>query len=347
MMENKKKISLFKKIIIILIVIFVLMMGTILFLLYGPFSGFRNWLITTAMTTLNHQYLATWFYSEKTIEKVLENNKVIEVNENTDTSKISVGEINFDIPDYASKYEKEILTKDPNNDKYKLINIKGKGYKGYLVVIYDPSKIRVMTSKYIGTRGQFVVDMAKSQKALVAINGGGFVDPNYSSNGGVPQGVVIQNGKIISSRSYYKSGGIIGFDKNNKLVLGKLTANQALKKGIRDAVTFGPFLIVNGKSSFVKGNGGWGTAPRTAIGQRADGIVLFLVIDGRTLKYPGADMGDLVEIMENYGAINAANLDGGTSCSLVVNNKLINDPIDSSGNHETRPVATAWGLFSD
>ncbi len=344
-MESKKKMSLWKKILIVFIVLFLLGGGTGLFLLYGPYAGFRNWLITSAMTTLSHQYLATWFYSDETIKEVLENNKVIEVNEDTDATKVSVNAIDFTVESYTNEYDKEILTKDKGNDDYKVINISGKGYKGYLVAIYDPSKIKVMTSKYLGSTGQYLVKMAKEQGATVAINGGGFYDPNYSSNGGIPQGTVIQNGKIVSTRSYNKSGGIIGFDKNNKLILGKMTGKEALAKGIKEAVTFGPFLIVNGKASFVKGNGGWGTAPRTAIGQRADGIVLFLVIDGRTVKYPGADMGDLVEVMQNYGAINAANLDGGTSSALVINNKLINDPIDSTGNHETRPIATGFGLF--
>ena len=63
--------------------------------------------------------------------------------------------------------------------------------------------------------------------------------------------------------------------------------------GIRDAVEFGPFLIINGKSSFVRGNGGLGIAPRTAIGQRKDGIALFLVINGRLANSIGADMEDL------------------------------------------------------
>ena len=111
---------------------------------------------------------------------------------------------------------------------------------------------------------------------------------------------------------------------------------------IRDGVTFGPFLIVNGKASKVLGNGGWGTAPRTAIGQRKDGIVLFLVIDGRTVSKPGADMNDLIEIMQNYGAYNAANLDGGTSSAMVVNGEIINDPIDSSVAHRTRFISTGF-----
>ena len=126
-----------------------------------------------------------------------------------------------------------------------------------------------------------------------------------------------------------------------------MTVTEAKEMKIRDAVTFGPFLIVNGKSSEVLGNGGWGTAPRTAIGQRKDGIVLFLVVDGRTASKPGADMDDLIKIMENYGAYNAANLDGGTSSVLVVNNTIVNDPIDSTGAHKTRPISTGFIVTKD
>ena len=186
------------------------------------------------------------------------------------------------------------------------------------------------------------MNMAEENDAVVAINGGGFYDPNYNSSGGIPQGIVIKDGKVVTNRTYTKTGGIIGFTNDNKLVLGKMTASEALAMGVRDAVTFGPFLIVNGTPSFIKGNGGWGTAPRTAIGQRKDGIVLFLVIDGRTITRPGADMVDLTEIMTNYGAYNAANLDGGTSCGLVVEGELINDPINSDGQHMTRPIATGF-----
>ena len=89
-------------------------------------------------------------------------------------------------------------------------------------------------------------------------------------------------------------------------------------------------MIVNGTPSKVLGNGGWGDAPRTVIGQRQDGIVLLLVLDGRRAGKMGADMDDLIEIMQRYGAYNAANLDGGTSSVLVVDNTIVNDPIDSS-----------------
>lgn len=330
-----------KRLLTIILILFIVGGSSGLFLLYGPWHGFRDWLITTAMTTLNHQWLATMFYSDETIAEVLGNNTVIESGEDTNTDEVEIVS-NLNTTQYANEYEKAILQKDAGNDLYKVIKISGKGYTGHLVAVYDPSKISVCTTKYLGTKGQYIVDMAKENNAVVAINGGGFVDPNYNSLGGVPQGTVIKNGKIVSNRTFKKTGGIIGFTKDNKLILARMTANEAIKNGVRDAVSFGPFLIVNGKASFIKGNGGWGEAPRTAIGQRKDGIVLFLVIDGRMVGRPGADMVDLTEIMQKYGAYNAANLDGGTSCGLVVNGQLINDPVNGNGKHKTRMIATGF-----
>ena len=186
--------------------------------------------------------------------------------------------------------------------------------------------------------------MADDNDALIAINGGGFIDPNYNSNGANPLGITFADGRLITSNVYNGAGGLIGFTQENKLVLGKMSVQEAKNMNVRDAVTFGPFLIVNGKASEVLGNGGWGTAPRTAIGQRKDGIVLFLVIDGRTVKKPGADMNDLIEIMQRYGAYNAANLDGGTSSVMYVDGKIINDPVDSTGAHKTRFISTGFIL---
>ena len=85
--KSNKKVN---KIVIILISLIVICFSSSLFLLYGPYSGFRNWLITTAMTTMNHQYLATFFYSDETIKKVLDANKVIESDDKTDTFLINV-----------------------------------------------------------------------------------------------------------------------------------------------------------------------------------------------------------------------------------------------------------------
>ena len=308
-----------------------------------PFFSFcRNisFFVTSAMTTMNHRYLATWFYSDKEIEKILSQNVVIESDEITDTSSISFKKYTTSI--YRNEYEKEILTKDVGNDLYKVVSVKGAGYQGFLVAIYDPSRIQIATTKYLNVRGESILSVAERENAVIAMNAGGFYDPDWNSNGAIPHGTVISKGVVVSDyKDAGMSGGFIGFDKENKLVLGRMSKEQALSKGLRDAIEFGPYLIVNGKRSFVKGNGGWGIAPRTAIGQRQDGIVLFLVINGRIPSSIGADMIDLCDIMENYGAYNAANLDGGSSSELVIKNQIINTPV-AGGKNGLRDMSTFW-----
>ena len=340
--EKKKKKNV-KKVLLVLVILAIIGVSTGGFLLYGPYSGFRDWLITTAMTTMTHQYFATWFYDDETIKASLAKNKVEEVNEITNTNTIVINNT-VEETVYENEYERAVLEKDHNNDDYKIIEISGKGYSGYLAVIYDPSRIKTVYTKKLGTSGQYLKQMAKDNYALIAINGGGFEDPNFNSNGADPLGITFSGGKLITSKTWRGTGGLIGFTEDNKLVLGKMTVKQAQEMKVRDGVTFGPFLIINGKKSTILGNGGWGTAPRTAIGQRKDGIVLFLVIDGRTVTKPGANMNDLIEIMENYGAYNAANLDGGTSSAMVVNGEIINDPVDSTGAHRTRFISTGFIL---
>jgi len=315
-------------------------------LLYGPWPNFREWLITNAMTTMTHQYYATYFFDEDVINDVLNRNKIIEVDEDTDTNLVNV--VDNKTTEYANEYERQILERDEKNNDYKIIEISEKKFDGYLVAVYDPGRIQAVCTKNLGKSGQYLTKMAEDHDALIAINGGGFDDPNFNSTGGSPLGVTICNWEYMSRSSYDGSGGMIGFTRANKMILtSKVSVNEAKEKDIRDAVTFGPFLIVNGKASSVVGNGGWGTAPRTAIAQRTDGIVLFLIVDGRTASKPGADMDDLIKILQRYGAYNAANLDGGTSSVLVVNNTIVNDPIDSTGAHKTRPIATGFILTKD
>ena len=341
---------------IITIILSIILIGTIIlgFLLYGPFGGFREYLITVGMTSMTHQWIPKLFFSDATIEQVMANNRVDEIKEDTNTWVIKK-DTNMQFKQYANEYEKQILA--PNLDKnqyniykdekdYRIINIKGKGYTGFLAVIYDASKIRTLVTSKIGVTGQYLTTMAKNNNAKLAINGGKFYDPSYSSNGATPRGVTYVNGKCVTSYKYTSTGGIIGFNKDDVLVLSPTcTKANAERLNIRDCVTCGPFLIVNGKASTVIGNGGWGVAPRTAIGQRKDGVVLWLVLDGRAIGRQGADMDDLIEIMQRYGAVNAANLDGGTSSVMAVNGELINDPIDSTGAHKTRFIATGFGLI--
>lgn len=331
-----------------LAVFYVIGAYSVIGILYYPGTKFKDWLITTAMTTMDHQYLATWFYDVHDVNSVLANNVVIESGEDTNPDLINFSKPEFDQVTFKNKFEKEILTKDEGNDLYKIIDIDYGRFKGKMAVIYDPSKVKLGVSKGTANQlensyGQFITEIASRYNAVIATNAGGFYDPDWNSSGGVPHGVVISNGKLIADNSKATgSGGIIGFNKDNKLILARMTARQALAQGIRDAVDFGPFLIVNGKSSFVNGNGGWGDAPRTAIGQRADGIVLLLVIDGRQVGSIGADMGDLTKVMQDYGAINAANLDGGTSTAMSLNGQIISNPRNGNFQAKTRPVPNAW-----
>lgn len=336
--EKKKKIKPFLKVLIVIDIIAVICF----FLFYGPFTYVKNFLVTTAMTTQSHKYLARIFYSEKTINKVLSSNYVSGFDESTDASKVTVGDFSTN---YSSVYEKQILEHD-KDDVYKLIEFKYEGYDVYLTAIYDPSRVKVGTTAHLGSTGQYLVDISKRYNAKVAINAGGFSDPGGYGNGGVPVGVVIEDGKIVWNGND-GIGGIAGFNKDNVLVLMNGTAQDAINQGIRDAVQFGPFLIVNGKSAQISGNGGWGINPRTVLAQRQDGIVLFLVVDGNGQnKYNwsgrgGIDMNGLIEILERYNAYNAVNMDGGASTTLVVEGKLHNSPCGYGATGERR-LPNGW-----
>lgn len=345
--KRAKRKGTFAKILLVVLILALIGIMSLLFLLYGPWSGFRDWLITTAMSSMRHQYLATWFYDDKTIQECLNKNKVVEVSGVTDENTIEI--VDYDKKEevvYANEYERQILEKDENNNDYKIIKIDGgNDYEGYMAVIYDPSRIEVATSSYIGRSGEYLTDISKKNNALVAINGGGFIDENNKGSGATPLGITMSKGKLLSNSG--GTFGLIGFNNENKLLLGKITSTQAKQRGIRDCVSFGPYLILNGEKSQIYGNGGWGKAPRTAIGQRADGIVLFLVLDGNRTLGKGATIKDMIEIFERYGAINASNLDGGTSTSMTVKGKTVNNPTNLSGGSGTRPIPSAFILKAD
>lgn len=294
----------------------------ILFILYGPIPTFRNWWITTAMASGHHKWFANTLYSEKTIKNVLKNNIVIENNSDTNTSDITFAPKQN--TNYSSIYEKQILEHE-ENELYKLIRIKENDYSGYLVAVYDSSRISLASSTNSKYGGQTMMGISKDNDALVAINASGFSRKNGAL---IPTGTVIKDGKVLSvGNKNTHGGGLIGFTKDNVLMLTSGSAKEAIKKGMKDGVTFGPFLIVNGEESQVKGNGGYGVANRTAIAQRKDGIVLFLVIDGRGANGSnGITINGLIKLLKRYGAYNAANLDGGGSSTLVIDDELINKP---------------------
>lgn len=337
--DSPKKKSVISKLTIATIFID-LMIIIFLVVVYGPSSSFKNWFVTTALATGNHKYYANVLYSKDDIREVLKNNTVIETTGDTNTNEITFDDTIKDT--YSSIYEEQILKRDKGNDLYKVIEINEKDYSGYIVAIYDSTRISLYTSSKINYGAQPLTEMVKESGALVAINASGF---GYRGSSLLPTGTVIKDGKIFSIGSVNRhGGGLIGFNKNGVLMLTSSSAQTAIKNGMIDGMSFGPFLIVNGESAQVTGNGGWGYANRTAIAQRKDGIVLFLVVDGRGANGSnGISIADMIKLLEKYEAYNAANLDGGGSSTLVVDGKLINSPRGYGYTGERR-IPNSWML---
>lgn len=218
-------------------------------------------------------------------------------------------------------------------------DIQGPSFKGKVMLIKDPKRVKVAVTKEIGVTGERVSDFVKDMGAVAGINAGGFYDPNGKGNGAFPDGLTVHDGKVVHNNVGDKAVNIVGFNDQGKLILGNMTAAQIAEKNIREAVTFGPNLIVNGKA-MISGDGGWGIAPRTGIGQMSDGTVIFVVIDGRQPTWSiGATLRDLMNVFNNYHAVNAVNLDGGSSSELVYNGKIENKLWDIFGE---RYIPTAF-----
>ena len=106
---------------------------------------------------------------------------------------------------------------------------------------------------------------------------------------------------------------------------------------ITDAISSGPTLVRDGKPIFNAGEALTpvqlrGRDPRTAIGQRADGTIVMLAVDGRR---PGWSIGitnwDLAQTLVHYGCVTGFALDSGGSTTLAFDGKVLNRPSDSSG----------------
>ena len=318
------------------------------FVTYSPlFEDFQNTIISTAINTKTHDYIAYIFYSEDHVNKVVAMSNFTPIDEDVKLDDIVIDTKPRE--SYDNPYDEAVLTRDEGNEDYKYIKVNVGKYDAHLVVIYDPGKVHILTCSKFNTKNssgkESVLKMTKRLGAIVGINGGGFVDYGYGSD--IPIGYVIKDNQVIWSPTSKKEN-LIGFTNDNKLLLVNATGEEAVAMGMRDGLQFGPFLMVNGeRPKFSNSAGGYSRAARVAIAQRKDGIVLFLVTEGTHAA--GPNMKELIDTLELYGAYNAANLDGGTSTQLVINNKLINNPKNISGKTVTggRNVVTGWGLFLD
>ena len=210
-------------------------------------------------------------------------------------------------------------------DGVRIERISGSTFDAHIMIIRDPSKVYMATSTENFSKdipGLRITEAIEREGAIAAINAGAFYD-NGTSNpvvGSVPEGLVIAGGKVVWNRVEMgvPENGFVGFNKDNVLVVAhSMTANKAMELNIRDGCCFGPVLIMNGQvnEKVYNGNSGWN--PRTAIGQRADGAVIFVCIDGRQANSLGGTYRDVINIMQEYGAVNACNLDGGSSSVML------------------------------
>jgi len=305
--------------------IFIMASSGIILIRIGILPGIQRLLVTTSMTTLSHKYIAYIVAEPDTINRIMADNSVEETQEVSNSNLIEID------------WEEERINKHTQLEKAKPLitveEISGEGYKGYMMLISDPSRVFMAVPSSLGSYGQKIDKLIEDNNAIAGINAGGFADPEGKGNGGVPTGILIKDGKVLFRQEGLSEFHLIGFNKDNILVIGKYTMEEIEKLNIRDGVSFKPFLIINGNPVKIYGDGGWGIAPRTAIGQKDDGTVLFLVIDGRQPLYSiGATIKDIQEIMLRYGAVNAANLDGGSSTVMYNDGKIINKPCSSAGD---------------
>lgn len=213
-------------------------------------------------------------------------------------------------------------------DGIRIEEVSGDTYNAYVMIVRDPSRVYLATSSAqfsMSVPGTRITDQIEKEGAIAAVNAGAFFDNGTSSPavGSVPEGLVISDSKVVWNSGSAPEEGFVGFDQDNVLVVAdKMTAQEATDLGIRDGCCFGPVLIKNGgiKSDVYNTNSGYN--PRTAIGQRADGAVILLCIDGRQAGSLGGTYADIINIMVEYEAVNACNLDGGSSTVMLYRDTL-------------------------
>ncbi|MGM9601186.1 MAG: phosphodiester glycosidase family protein [Faecousia sp.] len=227
---------------------------------------------------------------------------------------------------------------DEDGDGIIVEEIAGQGFHGYMMVVLDPSRVILGSHpENFGARAYAVKDMVESFGGVAGVNAGGFEDAAGAGNGSMPNSIVVYKGEIYCEEKG-TGNGFAGFDRNYKLHVGQFSSQEIRRLDIQYGASFGPVLIKDGvvntegiKNGFLN--------PRTAIGQRSDGAVLLLVIEGRKSTSPGATFQDLADIFQNYGAINACNMDGGSSAMMWYDDHYLNSSASLIG---LRPIPTAF-----
>ena len=231
------------------------------------------------------------------------------------------------------------LPADEDGDGIIIVDVVKKGFRGTMIVVLDPSRVFCGFPGFYGGNGFLLETLVENYDALGGINAGGFMDDDGGGTGGYPAGLTVVEG--TNGPEYYlwtASGASAAIDNNNVLHVGSWTLEEAQEMGFRACASFGPELIVNGLAVYGDQMES-GINPRTAIGQREDGAILLLVLDGRQIHSIGASFGDLRDVMLDFGAINACSLDGGSSTVMYFDGEYINSPSSASGTSRYLPNA--------
>lgn len=304
---------------ITLLIIVLTLILTIYFICHGPSKSAQELFVTTILETGQLKFLANVFMSDEDIQEIVNKNSLKEMDSEVDGNLINVG----------GSTDKELI---------EIYKVSGNNYEGTMMVINDPSKISLATTYPWGEYGKELDKLVTESGAIAGINGGLYYSD--ANKGGRPLGVTVSNGEIQDMSLGATGLHLIGFDNENILRIIDISnmnrseiENLIETEGIRDAVSFQEEasdannhfvkLIINGEKRELNGMGS-GANPRTAIGQREDGSVLFLVTDGRGKNgHLGATAADLIEVMSEYGAVNAANVDGGSSSTMYYNGEYL------------------------
>lgn len=212
-------------------------------------------------------------------------------------------------------------------DGIRIESYKGKTFNAHIMIVRDPSTVYLAksTEKWsTSTPGTRMPAQMQKEGAIAGINAGAFLDNGTAGSevGSIPGGLVFAGGSYQGDWPEYMppdtQPGFAGFNNDNILIVAKeMTREKAEELGIRDGCEFGPVLIMDGEVNEEAYNSNSGFNPRTGIGQRADGAVIFVCIDGRQTGSVGGTWGDLIDIMVEYGAVNACNMDGGSSSVMM------------------------------
>ncbi|ASA21428.1 phosphodiester glycosidase family protein [Paenibacillus donghaensis] len=337
--RKRKRTSFLRKLSrLFLVLVILIIAGGSWFYLAPSARNFRYTVADTLITT-QHRHWAKYIIGEDELKtRVAEySDRFSHMGDEKDTHVIEPPPITDD--------EGAGDTQDEQQPKplVEIEQVSGTGYTGFVMIVNDPTKVRLGIPAKVGS-GEKVTSMVERTGAIAGVNGGGFADPNWKGNGFKPIGIVVSQGKLYyNGLGGKKSTQIVGLDKQGKMLAGNYSLEELSKLGVQEAVSFQPRLIVNGKGLIKNAAEGWGIAPRTAMGQRADGAILFVVIDGRQPSYSiGANLYDVQQIMLKHGAVIAANLDGGSSTVLVKDHEIVNKP---SSQYGERYLPTAFLVF--